>query len=34
MDVIEMLRQTYMATDDDRTISHFGLRVFNLFAIA
>jgi len=34
MDVIDVLRQTYTATDDERTISHLGLRVFNLFATA
>lgn len=34
MDVIDVLRQSYTTTDDERTISHFGLRSFNSFATA
>ncbi len=34
MDLIDVLRKTYTTTDDERTISHLGLRVFNLFATA
>ncbi|MGH8464136.1 MAG: hypothetical protein ACRER5_08310, partial [Pseudomonas sp.] len=32
MDVIDMLRQHYSADDDERAISHLGIRTFNGFA--
>ncbi|MDH5821553.1 hypothetical protein QFW77_00900 [Luteimonas sp. RD2P54] len=34
MDVMDMLRQHYQADDDERTISHLGIRAFNDFATA
>lgn len=34
MDVLDLLRQHYQANDDERTISHLGIRVFNSFATA
>lgn len=34
MDVLDMLRQHYQADDDERAISHLGIRVFNGFATA
>ena len=34
MDVMDMLRQHYQADDDERTISHLGIRTFNSLATA
>lgn len=34
MDVMDMLRQHYQADDDERAISHLGIRTFNGFATA
>lgn len=34
MDVMDTLRQHYQADDDERTISHLGIRAFNGFATA
>lgn len=34
MDVMDMLRQHYQGDDDERAISHLGIRVFNDFATA
>lgn len=34
MDVMDMLRQHYQADDDERAISHLGIRAFNGFATA
>lgn len=34
MDVLDMLRQHHQGSDDDRAISHLGIRVFNDFATA
>lgn len=34
MDVIDMLRQHYGSDDDERAISHLGIRTFNGFATA
>lgn len=34
MDVMDMLRQHYQADDDERAITHLGIRTFNSFATA